>query len=293
MIGYQTMLTVYASCATVGIACMISQTATTSATTPSTTSATNPVVASVIPYIVFAPDGAQYVVIRFKIEPQWHIYWSNAGDSGSSPTVKLSMPTGWTIGQAEFPRPQILGNTQERNYGYENSMDLMIPVVAPVGSVANSISVIAKVDWFVCKQTCQMGSASLNAQLTTESNKPLVPLNPRVYPSKLPPSIGATLEGTPTSGTLVVTGPTKSFVAQPVRFIPDPTAGVQFSGGSGPFLATQSGNTVTARIPFTIDLDDAVDGPPRIRGLLLTGELETDPAYRIDITAPDVPVRAK
>ncbi len=263
------------------------------ATTSATTSATNPVVASVIPYIVAASDDTQYVVIRFKIESQWHIYWSNAGDSGSSPTVKLSMPTGWTIGQAEFPRPQILGNKQERNYGYENSMDLMIPVVAPVGDVPASISVSAKVDWFVCKQTCLMGSATLTTQLTTEPKKPLVPLNPRVYPSKLPPSIRATLEGTPTSGTLVVTGPSKSFVAQPVRFIPDPTAGVQFSDGTGPFLAVQSGNTVTARIPFTIHLEDAVDGPPRIRGLLLTGERETDPAYRIDMALPDVPARAK
>ena len=258
-----------------------------------TTSATNPVVASVIPYIASASDGAQYVVIRFKIEPQWHIYWSNSGDSGSSPTVKLSMPTGWTIGQAEFPRPQILGNTQERNYGYENSMDLMIPVVAPVGDVPASISVSAKVDWFVCKQACLMGSATLTTQLTTDPKKPLVSLNPRVYPSKLPPSIRASLEGTPTSGILVLTGPTKSFDAQPVRFIPDPTAGVQFSDGAGPFLAVQSGNTVTARIPFTIHLEDAVDGPPRIRGLLLTGERETDPAYRIDMAAPDVPARAK
>ena len=104
MIGFQTMLTVYGACAVAGIALMIPQDATTSATT----SATNPVVASIIPYIVTAADDNQYVVIRFKLEPQWHIYWSNAGDSGSSPKVKLSMPTGWTIGQAEFPRPQIL-----------------------------------------------------------------------------------------------------------------------------------------------------------------------------------------
>ncbi|MCX5664603.1 MAG: protein-disulfide reductase DsbD family protein [Planctomycetota bacterium] len=285
MIGFQTMLTVYGACAAAGIALMIPQDAPTSATTP--------VVASIIPYIASASDDTQYVVIRFKLEPQWHIYWSNAGDSGATPTVHLSMPTGWTIGQAEFPRPQILGNTQERNYGYENSMDLMIPVVAPAGDVPASISVSAKVDWFVCKTSCQMGRATLTTQLTTEPKKPLVPLNPRVYPSKLPPSIRATLEGTPTSATLVVTGPTKSFVAQPVRFIPDPTAGVQFSDGTGPFLAVQSGNTVTARIPFTIHLEDAVDGPPRIRGLLLTGERETDPAYRIDMALPDVPVSAK
>ena len=159
------------------------------------------------------------------------------------------MPTGWTIGQAEFPRPQILGNKQERNYGYENSMDLMIPVVAPAGDIAASISVSAKVDWFVCKQTCQMGSATLTTQLTTEPKKPLVPLNPRVYPSKLPPSIRATLEGTPTSGTLVVTGPTKSFVAQPVRFIPDPTAGVQFSDGTGSATKNWVG-PVTTKVPL-------------------------------------------
>lgn len=172
-------------------------------------------------------------------------------------------------------------------------MDLMIPVVAPAGDLAASISVSAKVDWFVCKINCQMGQATLTAQLTTEPKKPLVPLNPRVYPSKLPPSIRATLEGTANNRTLVFTGPTESFGALPVRFIPDPVAGVQFSDGTGPFLAVQTGKSVTARIPLSIRLEDAVDGPPRIQGLILTGERESDPAYRIDIALPDVPVSAK
>ncbi len=285
MIRFQTMVAVYGACASVGLACVVQQ--------ASPDPAPAPAVASMIPYLVADADGVKCVVIRFKIQPKWHVYWSNPGDNGSAPTVKLSLPAGWTRGQMEFPRPQVLGNAEERNYGYEESMDLMIPVVAPVGDAPRTIAVTATVDWLVCKTSCQMGRANLSADLTMEPNRKLDPVNPRAYPSKLPPGIHTTLEGSPSKGTLVIAGSAESFGATPVRFIPDSMGGVEFSYGTGPFLAKQIGKSVTLQIPFEIKLEDAVDGPPRIRGLILTGERETDPAYRIDIAAPGVPASAK
>ncbi len=252
-----------------------------------------PATASIVANIQRAPDGVQYVVVRFAIEPQWHLYWTNPGDSGAAPTVSLSLPSGWTVGEVVFPRPQILGTAEDRQYGYERSLDLRIQVLPPIGALPVSIPVTAKVAWMVCKTICLLGKATLTAQLPTEPVVQSPPTNQRVYPSKLLPSIQASCQGTPQSATLVISAPAKSFLSLPVRFVPDAVAGVEFLDGSGPFLAVQSGEQMNLRIAFAVESKNAVDGPPRIRGLLLTGERETDPAYRIDLAPPGVPATAK
>ena len=40
------------------------------------------------------PDGAgTHVGLLFDLQPEWHIYWINAGDSGEPPEVKWTLPT--------------------------------------------------------------------------------------------------------------------------------------------------------------------------------------------------------
>lgn len=246
-----------------------------------------PASASLAPCLVATPDGATAVLIRFRIEPHWHLYWSNPGDSGAPPAIKLTLPAGWTSGVTIFPRPEILGTAEERNFGYQDSLDLLIPVFGPK-SDAPSIAVEAKVDWLVCKTSCIMGRATLSEQVSISPDPKAPQSRSRALPVKLPDSVRATLEGSPTQGSLVLSGATKSFGTLPVSFIPDPMSGVEYLDGTGPYLSRQVGDVTTIRVPFSIEPKDAVDGPPRLRGLVLTGKRDVDPAFQVDLKPSDV-----
>ncbi len=247
-----------------------------------------PVKISIIPHLVRGAEGGDVVMVRFTIEPKWHLYWSNPGESGVAEVVKLTLPEGWTAQPVVFPRPQILGTIHERIYGYESSLDLLVPVQAPRGELPESISVSASISWMACKEACVMGKSDLTLSLATAAKAAAPPSILRAYPMKLPSGYMVRIENAPL--TLVITAPATLLAEHSGRFIPDASAGIEFLDGIGPFQFTRTGDLVMMRAAIAVHPKDAVDGSPRIRGLLLTGERESDPAYQIDLAAPDVPV---
>ncbi len=246
-----------------------------------------PVKMEVLSALARMSDGSDALVVRFTMEPQWHMYWSNPGDSGAATCVTAALPRGWTGGAPRLPRPQILGSADERNYGYERTFDVLVPVVAPVGSEPPSISVRVHADWMVCKDRCQVGKASVSVEVSTEA-VPYSPALHRSYPLKLPPCVRTQMEESPGERVLLLTFASAAIPQRPVRFVPDAVAGVEWVGGTGPFSAVERGREMTLRLPFRVNARDAVDGPPRLRGLLLSGDREGDPAYQFDVLPSDV-----
>jgi len=237
------------------------------------------------------PDGSDALVVRFSIEPQWHMYWTNPGDSGAATHVIAALPAGWTGGAARLPRPQILGSADERIYGYEKTFDVLVPVVAPVGDEPPSILVRIQADWMVCKERCQVGKASLSVQVSTDA-VPYSPLLQRSFPSKLPASVRAVMEDARGVRALRLTFPAAAIPQRPLRFIPDAVEGLEWTGGTGPFFAEDRGREMTLRLPFRIN-GDAASVQPRLRGLLLAGDRDGDPAYQIDLSPADVPLTGR
>lgn len=253
-----------------------------------------PIAASIVGQLVGTNAGAHCVVIRFAIEPKWHLYWSNPGDSGAPPTVQLTLPTGWRAHAPLFPRPTIMGKAGDRTFGYENSLDLLVPVTppagVPAGEVARSIAIGAKIGWLACKESvCVLGNSELSAEVSTEPAPDAVLATLRSYPTRLPPSISASVEGVSEHQSLVISA--KVSAGSPaIQFIPDAVAGIEFLDGTGPMHATVLGDRVMIRLAFALHPQDAVDGPPRLRGLLLMGSKDSDLAYQIDLAPPVVPV---
>src|ERR1700722_18633836 len=68
------------------------------------------------------PGKPFWLGVRLMIDPSWHVYWKNPGDSGLPTRVKLTVPDGFTAGAIQFPTPnrfQQPGNIIA--FGYEDS----------------------------------------------------------------------------------------------------------------------------------------------------------------------------
>lgn len=259
------------------------------ATDDAVPSTASPAVASLAPTFVKTPDGALAVAVRFSMLPNWHIYWSNPGDSGGPVRVSLTLPEGWKAGSLRFPRPEILGTAEERAYGYQTMAEFLVPIVAHPSPLPAQVEVSAVIDWMVCKEACFLGHRELKAPVaTTPALAPLPVLPSRAWATALPSGAKATIEGTGASRTLVVSIP-RSASADPMTFVPDGNPGVAFDQGTGPFVPESTSATHMWRIPFTLQAEQALDGIPRIRGLVLSGSNSTDPAYQIDMALSVVP----
>ncbi|MEE2658776.1 MAG: thioredoxin family protein [Candidatus Latescibacterota bacterium] len=106
-----------------------------------------------------------YLGIHLRMEPDWHTYWENSGDSGLPTKIKWELPPGYEAGPIEWPGPhryEEMGGLI--SYGYADETLLLTPIrrryeAQPGGSF------IAHVSWLVCREVCIPGDTTLTIDL--------------------------------------------------------------------------------------------------------------------------------
>jgi thiol:disulfide interchange protein DsbD len=128
----------------------------------------------VVPADQLSPAGSNVAGLYFKLEPGWHIYWKNAGDSGQPPHIQWTLPGGVVAGPMQFPAPKRLPLGPLMDFGYEN--EVLFPLKFQVaGTVKDGPALLdAKVDWLVCREVCITGKAELKMTLQLLSKAPTV-----------------------------------------------------------------------------------------------------------------------
>ncbi len=113
------------------------------------------------------------VGLRFQLEPGWHIYWVNPGDSGEPPRVKWSLPEGFTAGPLEWPLPRRIEDHSLIDYGYQDQVLLPVEITPPAGIAKGSeVQVNAAVKWLVCRDFCVPERAALALTLPLRQGAP-------------------------------------------------------------------------------------------------------------------------
>jgi|ERR1051326_649082 thiol:disulfide interchange protein DsbD len=107
------------------------------------------------------------VGIHFVLDPGWHIYWINPGDSGQPPVFKWQLPPGFSAGEIEWPRPERMQSTaQLADYGYHGEILLPVIVHVPSAIVAGKpVQLAAEAKWLVCREVCIPEHAQLHLEL--------------------------------------------------------------------------------------------------------------------------------
>ena len=112
--------------------------------------------------------------LRFQLEKGWHIYWVNPGDSGEAPRVEWQLPPSFTAGAMEWPAPRRLESASIVDYGYEDTVLLIVPLHAAASLAAQPpVRLGAEVKLLVCShEMCIPGKAELSLTLPIKSQAP-------------------------------------------------------------------------------------------------------------------------
>lgn len=111
---------------------------------------------------VAVPGETMWVALRQKIEPGWHTYWSNPGDSGEATRINWKLPPGAQASDIHWPVPEAIPVGPLMNFGYSDEVLLLSQVTVPADAIA-PVTLTADANWLVCKEICipEEGSASL------------------------------------------------------------------------------------------------------------------------------------
>lgn len=114
-----------------------------------------------------APGEPFEIAVLLEVDPQWHVYWKNPGDSGLPTSVGFTLPEGFTVSGIKWPVPEVLkGAGGVTDYGYEDSLLLSAGVMAPKDiEPGPTVTIAALVKWVSCRDICIPGRAELELVL--------------------------------------------------------------------------------------------------------------------------------
>ena len=222
-----------------------------------------------------APGSSARAALVLHLDPGWHVYWVDAGDSGEAPSVAWTLPYGVSAGPMQFAAPKRLPLGPLMDYGYEGIA--VFPFDLRAASTAQKPISLAKATahahWLVCREVCLPGKAYLGLTLPPQAGAATASLIADAIarePVTLP--AGYTVHISGTSDRLILATNTGK-PEQAASFFPLDEFALR--------NAAEQGVTSTADgMQLTLERGDASDKiPARLQGVL---ELSDGRAYTID-----------
>ena len=116
------------------------------------------------------PGKPTLLGLQFQLDPGWHVYWSNAGDSGEPPAVKWTLPAGVSAGAIQFPAPKRLPLGPLMDFGYEDAVLFPVPLEVASSVAQGTAKIAGDVSWLVCREVCIPGKATLTVELPVQGS---------------------------------------------------------------------------------------------------------------------------
>ncbi len=101
------------------------------------------------------------VAVRMTMDPGWHVYWKNPGDSGLPPVIHWNLPDSFRAREIRWPIPERLQESELTTYGYTQEVFLIAEIAPSPAITENTVTLRADIKWLACEKICIPGKADL------------------------------------------------------------------------------------------------------------------------------------
>ena len=228
------------------------------------------------------PGETFHLVVEFTIEPKWHIYWKNPGETGAPTEFDITGPN-YDIGEPIFARPQRIEAPDGVTFGYEKRAVVVIPVTAPTNLGEGAAQFNFDITYLVCKDVCLMGGPSMSIDIPTSAtptghDNSLAALGRQLdasfpLPLKELGGASASFDGS----ALAIIAPVGN--DEEVTLFPIELPGVTYEKAR----IVHRDAMVHIIVPVSVKPENALGEPMRIAGLIALGKERTDPCYEFEL----------
>ncbi len=118
------------------------------------------------PFLPSGELGTYLVRVTFALDPEWHIYWKNPGDSGAPPSFGWKLPEGFEVVGTRWEAPHRIIAGGIASYGYEGIVNIGVAIKPPKGfKIGDKVPFSLEANYLVCKDLCLPGSATVRGEL--------------------------------------------------------------------------------------------------------------------------------
>ena len=110
-----------------------------------------------VEYEQYNPSDSNWVAIRLTMEPKWHVYWKNVGDSGLATSFNFNFPKDVEVKSFLWPTPSSFDTQGLVSYGYHHQATWLLELKGGPKDLEGKINI----EWLECADICLPGSESL------------------------------------------------------------------------------------------------------------------------------------
>jgi thiol:disulfide interchange protein DsbD len=119
------------------------------------------------------PGQPFQVGLHLRMDPEWHTYWKNPGDSGLPTRLRWKLPEGFQAAPIEWPFPKTFRQGPVTSYGYADEVLLTVAITPPSSLAPGTpVTLAARADWLECRDICLPGRRELSLVLPVRAEAP-------------------------------------------------------------------------------------------------------------------------
>jgi thiol:disulfide interchange protein/DsbC/DsbD-like thiol-disulfide interchange protein len=115
------------------------------------------------------PGSTVTAALHLQMDPNWHTYWKNPGESGKATKIAWELPPGITAGEIQWPVPEKfetkVGTDSVFTFVFHKEVALLIPLTIAADAPTGAVTIKGKANWLECEVPCVPGSARIEASL--------------------------------------------------------------------------------------------------------------------------------
>ncbi|HOW26899.1 MAG TPA: protein-disulfide reductase DsbD family protein [Elusimicrobiota bacterium] len=120
------------------------------------------------------PGTSFWVAIIMKMDPGWHTYWKNPGDSGLPARLRWNLPEGISAGPVAWPYPEKIANGSLVTFGYKDQVVLLVRLETSPRLPEGNARVSLRLDWLECADICLPAHTDLQLTLPVRHAPPRI-----------------------------------------------------------------------------------------------------------------------
>ena len=197
-------------------------------------------VAEMVPEVKSIASGSTFTIaLKLDHPEEWHSYYQNSGGVELPPSIKWTLPEGFSAGPIQWPAPEVKDGYFGKSFIYAGSPVFLTDITAPASlGIGETVTLTAEAAWQICKESCINEEKTFTVKLPVadkaEMDTAVSPLFEKARASQPVKAAGWKFTASPAGGDILLrVEPAGELASDPVDFVPDqPFVKSASSGGS-------------------------------------------------------------